>query len=39
MTQGRGMYEGEFSHYEEVPREAAEKIAAVAKAEREEARK
>jgi elongation factor G len=27
MTQGRGMYENEFSHYEEVPHEIAQKIA------------
>lgn len=27
MTQGRGMYENEFSHYEEVPQEIAQKIA------------
>jgi len=26
MTQGRGMYENEFSHYEEVPHEVAQKI-------------
>lgn len=26
MTQGRGMYENEFSHYEEVPHEIAQKI-------------
>jgi elongation factor G len=39
MTQGRGMYEGEFSHYEEVPREVAEKVLAQTKAEKEEAKK
>jgi elongation factor G len=39
MTQGRGMYESYFSHYEEVPREAAQKIIDEAKAEKEEARK
>lgn len=39
MTQGRGMYESEFSHYEEVPREFAQKIVDEAKAEKEEARK
>ncbi len=35
MTQGRGTYEMEFSHYEEVPYEVQEKIAAEAKAEKE----
>ncbi len=39
MTQGRGMYESSFSHYEEVPHEIAEKVIAEAKAEKEEARK
>jgi elongation factor G len=38
-TQGRGMYETEFSHYEEVPHEVAQKIIEDHKAEREEARK
>ncbi len=28
MTQGRGVYRTKFSHYEEVPREQAEKIVA-----------
>jgi len=35
MTQGRGTYSMEFSHYEEVPREVQEKIIAEAKAARE----
>jgi elongation factor G len=39
MTQGRGMYESSFSHYEEVPHEIAQKLIADAKAEKEEARK
>jgi elongation factor G len=39
MTQGRGMYEAEFSHYEEVPREAAQKIIDEAKVDKEEAKK
>jgi elongation factor G len=39
MTQGRGMYERDFSHYEEVPHEAAQKIVDDAKAEKEEAKK
>jgi elongation factor G len=39
MTQGRGMYEAEFSHYEEVPRETAQKIIDGAKAGKEEAEK
>ncbi len=39
MTQGRGMYESSFSHYEEVPHEIAQKIVADAKAEKEEAKK
>ena len=26
MTQGRGRFEAKFSHYEEVPRDAAEKL-------------
>ena len=38
-TQGRGMYESEFSHYEEVPHDAAQKIIDEAKIEKEEARK
>jgi elongation factor G len=32
MTQGQGLYTIEFSHYEDVPRETAEKIIAEAKA-------
>jgi elongation factor G len=39
MTQGRGMYESSFSHYEEVPHEVAQKVIAEAQAEKEEARK
>jgi len=39
MTQGRGMFESEFSHYEEVPREIAQKIIEEAKAAKEEAKK
>jgi elongation factor G len=39
MTQGRGMFESTFSHYEEVPHEIAQKIVAESKAEREEAKK
>ncbi|MFH1313782.1 MAG: elongation factor G [Candidatus Eisenbacteria bacterium] len=39
MTQGRGGYEREFSHYEEVPHEAAQKVIDEAKAEKEEAKK
>ena len=35
MTQGRGMHGLKYSHYEEVPRELADKIIAAAKAERE----
>ena len=35
ITQGRGMHGAKFSHYEEVPREIAEKVIATAKAERE----
>uniref|UniRef100_A0A832HZD4 Elongation factor G n=1 Tax=Eiseniibacteriota bacterium TaxID=2212470 RepID=A0A832HZD4_UNCEI len=35
LTQGRGMHTSTFSHYEEVPRELAEKVIAAAKAERE----
>ncbi len=31
MTQGRGLHSRKFSHYEEVPREISEKIAAAAK--------
>ncbi|MGQ9604402.1 MAG: elongation factor G [bacterium] len=39
MTQGRGVFECEFSHYEEVPREIAQKIIEEAKAAKEEGRK
>jgi elongation factor G len=35
MTQGRGMHGVRFSHYEELPRELADKVVAAAKAERE----
>ena len=35
MTQGRGMHSIKFSHYEEVPRELADKVIAAAKAEKE----
>ncbi len=35
MTQGRGIYTQKFSHYEEVPRDIAEKIIAEAQAEKE----
>ncbi len=35
ITQGRGTYRTKFDHYEEVPREAADKLVAAAKAERE----
>ena len=34
-TQGRGSFTMEFSHYEEVPFQEAEKIIAAAKAEKE----
>jgi len=37
ITQGRGLYQAKFSHYEEVPRELADKVIAAAKAEREAA--
>jgi len=37
LTQGRGLHRAKLSHYEEVPRELAEKIIAAAKAEREAA--
>lgn len=39
MTQGRGKYKMEFSHYEEVPGQNAEKIIEKAKREREEKEK
>jgi elongation factor G len=35
LTQGRGMHGAKFSHYEEVPREQADKVIAAAKAEKE----
>ncbi len=35
ITQGRGMHGATFSHYEEVPRELADKVIAAAKAEKE----
>jgi len=35
ITQGRGMHHAKLSHYEEVPREIADKVIAVAKAEKE----
>jgi len=35
LTQGRGMHAAKFSHYEEVPRELAEKVVAAARAEKE----
>jgi elongation factor G len=35
LTQGRGLYQARISHYEEVPRELADKVIAAAKAERE----
>src|SRR6185295_18716625 len=37
ITQGRGLYQAKLSHYEEVPRELADKVIATAKAEREAA--
>jgi elongation factor G len=37
LTQGRGMHGEKFSHYEEVPRELADKVIAAAKAEKEAA--
>jgi elongation factor G len=36
MTQGRGFFQMEFSHYEEVPRELANKVIEEAKRAREE---
>jgi translation elongation factor EF-G len=36
MTQGQGSHMREFSHYEQVPREQAEKVIAESKAEAEE---
>jgi len=38
MTQGRGYFTMEFDHYEEVPREIAQKIIDEAKRAKEEAR-
>jgi elongation factor G len=35
ITQGRGMHESRVSHYEDVPRELAEKVVAAARAEKE----
>jgi elongation factor G len=35
ITQGRGMHGAQFSHYEEVPRELADRVIAAAKAEKE----
>ena len=35
LTQGRGLHQSKLSHYEEVPRELADKVIAAAKAERE----
>ncbi|MCC6350535.1 MAG: elongation factor G [Candidatus Eisenbacteria bacterium] len=35
ITQGRGMHHAKLSHYEEVPREIAEKVIAAARAEKE----
>jgi elongation factor G len=35
LTQGRGMHSAKLAHYEEVPRDQAEKIVAAAKAEKE----
>jgi elongation factor G len=37
LTQGRGMHREKLSHYEEVPRELAEKVIAAARAEKEAA--
>jgi len=35
LTQGRGMHSARFSHYEEVPRELADKVITAARAEKE----
>jgi elongation factor G len=35
LTQGRGMHASKFAHFEEVPRENADKVIAAAKAEKE----
>jgi len=37
ITQGRGMHESRISHYEDVPRELADKVIAAARAEKEAA--
>ncbi|HTK32359.1 MAG TPA: elongation factor G [Candidatus Saccharimonadaceae bacterium] len=37
LTQGRGMHASRFSHYEEVPRELADRVIAAARAEKEAA--
>ena len=37
MTQGRGLYRSRFSHYDELPRELAEKVVAAAEKAKEEA--
>ena len=37
MTQGRGVHHQEFSHYEEVPHEVAQKLIAAAEAAKTEA--
>jgi len=37
ITQGRGLYQAKLSHYEEVPRELADKVIAAAKAEKDAA--
>ena len=36
MTQGRGVYKTKFSHYDEMPREQAEKVIAAAEKSKEE---
>jgi elongation factor G len=36
MTQGRGHHQREFSHYEEVPHDVAQKVVEEAKKEKEE---
>ena len=35
LTQGRGMHASTFSHYEEVPRELAERVVAAIRSEKE----
>ena len=37
ITQGRGIHESKMSHYEDVPREQADRVIAAARAEREAA--